>query len=750
MKGRKDNTMAGPRGWRAAFLPTRAALLGMPLAVSALAHAQSGDDATRTQGAQRAGQGAAAVSAPAQDARPAVDGTLPAVNVLAQRESPTGPTAGIVATRATTATRTDTAIVRVPQSVSVVTRDQMEQQGATTVDQALRYTPGVYSQDSTDFRFDQLRGRGFDYTEYLDGLALQLNQYYANPRIDPYFLERIEVMRGPASVLYGAGSPAGIVNMVSKLATEDQVNEVQLRLGNHDYYGAAFDVGGKVDKDGTVLWRIVGLGRDADTQVGGVKDQRVAIAPSVTLKPGADTRLTLYAQYQRDPAGGQFDSLPVQGTATYNPNGRISPGTYVGNPDDDYFRRTQYAFGYRFEQKLGNAFTFRSNARYMHDDVDYHQSYFGTWKAGTNQSVLTMNAFLDREHLSQFAMDNQLEARFSTGDVKQTVLFGVDYQRLLSGTNSGSGAIGTLDPFNPDFSALGRITKTTKRVDTATDQLGVYLQDQIEYRRWLLTLGIRNDWTSTNIQTSGSTSSLQNQTPHAFTWRGGLSYLFDNGIAPYFSYAKSFQPTTGVNFAGQALVPTTGQEYEVGVKYQPTSYRALYSAALFDLTQHNVTTADLNHPGYSVQTGEVRSRGLELEGRVQLTDALAILGSYTYLNQVVLKSNTASQVGKRPTFAPRNMASIWADYTLHGGPLRGLGFGGGVRYLGMSAGDTANTFDVSSVVLLDAAVHYDIGNWKFALNATNLTNRTYVAYCSGGACYYGSKIGALGTAKYQW
>ncbi|QNB15973.1 TonB-dependent siderophore receptor [Paraburkholderia tropica] len=721
----------------------------MPLAFSVVAHAQTADDASGVQNGQNAGSAQSAQSTKSTQAASA-KGTLPAVNVDAQRESPRGPTSGIVAKRTMTGTKTDTPIVRVPQSISVVTREQMDQQGATTVDQALRYTPGVYSQDSTDFRFDQLRGRGFDYSEYLDGLALQADQYYANPRIDPYFLERIDVMRGPSSVLYGAGSPAGIVNMVSKFATEDQVNEVQLQFGNHNRYEAAFDVGGKLDNDGTVLWRIVGLGRDADTQVDGVKDQRIAFAPSVTIKPNADTRLTVYAQYQRDPAGGLFDSLPVQGTATYNPNGKVSPGTYIGNPDTDYFHRTQYAFGYQFEQKINNVFTFRSGARYMHDDVDYRQSYFGTWKAGTNQSVLTMSAFLDREHLSQFAMDNQLQAKFSTGDVKQTVLFGVDYQRLLSGTNSGSGSVGTLNPFDPDFSTVGQIYTTTKRVDTATDQLGVYLQDQIEYRHWLLTLGIRNDWTSTNIQTSGSSTGLQNQTPHAFTWRGGLSYLFDNGIAPYFSYAKSFQPTTGVNYAGQALVPTTGQEYEVGVKYQPKSYNALYSAAIFDLTQHNVTTTDLNHPGSSVQTGEVRSRGLELEGHIQLTDNLTVLGSYTYLNQVVLESNTAAQVGKRLTMAPRNMANLWADYTLHGGALRGLGFGGGVRYIGMSAGDTTNTFDVSSVVLLDAAVHYDLRNWKFAVNATNLTNRTYVAYCSGGACYYGSKIGVLGTAKYQW
>ncbi len=739
MKGCKKNKSTGQRG-----LPVRLVLLSMPLALSSIAHAQSSgaaDSATRQSAPVGQASGTNAASS----------NTLPAVSVNASRESSaTGPIAGVVAKRSLTATKTDTPIVRTPQSISVVTRDQMDQQGATTIDQALRYTPGVYSQDSTDFRFDQLRGRGFDYSTYLNGLILQPSAYYANPRIDPYFLERIDVMRGPASVLYGAGSPAGIVNLVSKMPTEDSVHELMLQFGNHDRYEVGFDIGGKVDEAGTVLYRVTGLGRDSDTQVNGIKDQRLAIAPSVTIRPTKDTSLTLYAQYQRDPAGGLFDSLPVSGVATFNPNGKIGTGTYVGNPNDDYFRRTQYAVGYQFEQKISPIFTFRSNARYMHDDIDYHQTFFGNSVAGSNK-VLTMNAFLDREHLSQFDMDNQIEAKFSTGAVKQTVLFGLDYQRLLNGANSGTGAVGTLNPFAPDYSTLRQITATTKRVDTATDQVGVYIQDQIEYGRWLLTLGARNDWSSTNIQSVTPTAaSVQNQTPHAFTWRGGLSYLFDSGIAPYFVYAKSFQPTTGVNFANQALVPTTGQEYEVGVKYQPKNYNALFTAALFNLTQQNVSTTDSLHPGYAVQTGEVRSRGLELEGRLQLSDSLSAIASYTYLNQVVTKSNVASQLGKRPTFAPRNLASIWADYTLHTGPLRGLGFGGGVRYIGMSAGDTANSFDVSSVVLLDAAVHYDISNWKFALNGTNLANRKYVAYCSGGACYYGSTIGVLGTAKYQW
>lgn len=728
------------------LLPLQLALLGVPLALCASAHAQTSaatDAATNTDATPVAAASKSTTAAPVS--------ALPATDVVDSREPVTNDNTGIVAKRAVSGTKTDTPLVAVPQSVSVVTRDQMDAQGAATIDQALRYTAGVSSQDSTDFRFDQLRGRGFQYDEYLDGLILSPSAYYANPRIDPYFLESIEVLRGPASVLYGAGSPAGIVNMVSKMPTEDPVHELMLQIGNHDSYTLGFDMGGKVDDAGTVLYRVTGLARDANTQVNGIKNQRLSIAPSVTIRPTHDTSLTLFASYQRDPAGGLFDSLPQSGTATANANGYIPLSTYVGNPDKDYFQRTQYSFGYKFEQKLNDIFSFSSNFRYMHDDINYHQSYYGNWVSGSTSTV-TMSAFLDREHLSQYALDNHVQAKFSTGPVEQTVLFGVDYQRLFSGVNSGSGSIGTLNLYDPDYSSLGSITTTTKRVDTSTDQLGVYLQDQIKYGHWNVTLGMRNDWAAMNVQSAtATTGSVQYQQPHAFTWRGGVSYLFDSGIAPYFSYAKSFQLTAGADYSGKAFLPTTGKQYEVGVKYSPKSYNALYTFALYDLTQDNVTTTDPLHTGYSVQTGQIRSKGLEFEGHVELTRSLSMLGTFTYVNQVVTKTNTASALGKRPVMIPREMASLWFDYTLHGGVLNSLGFGAGARYIGASAGDAANSFNVSSATLFDASVHYDLGrHWKLGVNGSNLFNRRYAAYCSGGACYYGSGVEVLGMAKYQW
>lgn len=733
MESRKKKAMGK---WK--YLPLHVALMGTPLWLCA------------NPPALAAGVDPSVGTAPADGVA-----ALPTTTVTGSRDTPVSDqNTGIVAKRAVSGTKTDTPIVAIPQSISVVTRDQMDAQGATTIDQALRYTAGVSSQDATDFRFDQLRGRGFQYDQYLDGLILSPSAYYANPRIDPYFLDSIEVLRGPASVLYGAGSPAGIVNMVSKMPTDDAVNELMLQVGNHDSYTFGFDVGRKVDDAGTVQYRVTGIARDAKSQVDGIKNQRLAIAPSVTIRPTRDTSLTLFATYQRDPAGGQFNSLPESGVLRPNPNGYLPTSTYLGNPDKDFFQRTQYSAGFRLDQKINDVFSFRSNFRYIHDDINYHQTYYWANVAGSSSNI-TMAAFLDREHLSQYAWDNHLQAKFSTGPVEQTVLFGVDYQRLFSGANSGSSNnVGAINMYAPDYSRLVAVTATTKRVDTSLSQLGFYLQDQLKYGRWNVTLGMREDMASMNTQsvnTVGNAASVQYQNPSAFTWRAGLSYLFDSGFAPYVSYAKSFQLTSGVDYYGNAFKPTTGEQYEIGLKYSPTSYNALYTLAFYNLTQNNVTTTDPAHTGSAIQTGQVRSKGFEAEAHVQVTDSLNVLGTYTYVNQVVTKSNTASQVGKRPTMIPRQMASLWFDYTQHGGPLDKVGFGAGVRYIGVSAADAVNSIDVPSATLFDAAVHYQYDkHWTLGVNGSNLFNRRYTAYCSGGWCYYGSGVEVMGTAKYNW
>jgi iron complex outermembrane receptor protein len=508
-----------------------------------------------------------------------------------------------------------------------------------------------------------------------------------------------------------------------------------------------FDLSGPVDQNGTILYRVTGLARDADTQTDHVKEQRIAIAPSVTFRPDRDTSLTLLSSYQYDPQGGLFNPVPAAGTILPNINGHISSHDYLGNPDTDRLKRQQFAIGYLFEHAFNDTWTIRQNARFLHQDIQYYQnSIFGSLADDQRTANLFTNN--NDEHLNNYTLDTQAQAKFNTGAVSQTVLFGFDLQRVTNRISRGYG-LGTIDIFDPDYSDIPYVPDTTKEYIGQT-QYGLYAQDQLRYKDWTLTIGGRQDWARTSDTIDGAQTQSQQ---HAFTWRAGLSWQLASGIAPYVSYATSFQPQAGSTFDGTPFQPTRGKQYEVGVKFQPKGYNALFTLAAFDLRQQNVETLDDDHPGFMTQTGEIRSRGFEAEARMSLTDSLNLIASYAYLNQTVTAAAPDDpSLGKTPpTGSPTNMASLWLDYTLHGGELRGLGFGGGLRYIGAAVGDTANTFKVPSHFLVDAAVYYDVRNWHFAINANNLFNRQYIAYCNSATqCYYGADRSVIGTARYQW
>ncbi|MDQ0622551.1 TonB-dependent siderophore receptor [Paraburkholderia graminis] len=701
--------------------------------------------------------GLASIGAHAQESPPAASGTdaakeLPAVQVRSSAEDPLGPGVGYVAKRSMTGTKTDSSLLTNPQSVSVVTRQQMDDQGAQTVDQALRYTPGVYSQDGTDIRADQLYGRGFLLDSYLDGLHLYQSPRFATPRIDPYFMERLEVLHGPASVLYGQGSPGGLVNYVSKLPMEQPYHEVMMQIGNRNNYQLGFDLSGPVDKNGTVLYRLTGVARTAETQVSDIKDQRLAIAPSVTIRPNRDTTFTLQGSFQRDPNGGLFNPVPAGATLFSNPNGQLGPDKYFGDPDRDGMHRTQYWFGYQFDHAINDKISVSQNLRYLHIDQHYYQTSV-TSALGANQRTVSMWGNVDNEHYTQFQVDTHAQAKVATGAVQHTLLFGLDYQRSMLGDTEGNSVLGTVDLYNPNFSSLPTQQANT-RLDYSLSTVGVYAQDEARWRNWVLTFGVRQDWTGGNQQTTLLTTgkgSIYHTNDHAFTWRAGFAYQFESGIAPYVSYSRSFQPVLGATFSGAPFSPTKGRQVEAGVRYQPKWFDGFFSLAAFTLTQDNVSVVDPNNLGYTIQTGQVRSRGVEFEAHANVTADLKVIASYTYLNQQVTNTTTPTSFGKRPTIAPRNTASLWADYTFHRGPLRNFGVGSGVRYMSSSAGDAANTFTVPGRVLVDLGAHYDIQNWRLSLNLNNVFDREYISYCTtASVCYWGATRTVLGTARYQW
>lgn len=686
-----------------------------------------------------------------------VQATLPATTVTGARDA-TAANQGFVATRATGATKTDTALIETPQSISVVTQDQIVSQGATSVAQALRYTSSVTSEirGASSDGAPYLYSRGFFLEQFLDGARLPSDTTfaYAIPNFDPYGLDRIEVLHGPASVLYGQANPGGVANLVSKLPTTTPLHEVYVRTGSHGRMEAGFDLGGALTDDGKLSYRLTGMGLDTNTGVDDVKRKRIYIAPAITWRPDADTTLTLLAKYQRDPSVGNYNFVPAVGSVLTGPNGVIDPHTNQGNPNYDSHSRTQVSVGWQFEHRFDPTWTFRQNVSYNYVKDDLAQQFTYGWNSGT---LLNVYPFENHESAKIFSMDNQGQAKFSTGDVKHTVLFGMDFQRVLYDMTTNFGSFGTQDAYNPSYASVS--PPAVNSSDTIRQwQIGLYAQDQIAWGKWRALFGLRQDWAESD-DLSRLSNTMTTQSSHAFTWRTGLVYLFDSGFAPYVSYAKSFTPQAAVLADGSAAKPTTAQQYEIGVKYQPKGYDSFVTAALFDLRKQNVVTSDpttyLNY-----ETGEVRSRGIELEGKAVFSDAFNVMASYTYLSSInttsiatasTLSGGTTSQQGKQTWGIPRHSAALWADYTQQTGLFKGLGFGAGVRYVGVSY-DLSNSVKVPSVTLVDAALHYDTGkHWLLSLNGKNIFNRQYVSSCySTAICTFGDGAEVLATARYRW
>jgi iron complex outermembrane receptor protein len=685
---------------------------------------------------------------------------LPPLQVAgaSNEESAYGPVAGYVAKKAASGTKTDTPLIEMPQTVNVVTRDEMDAQAVKSVPQALRYTPGIRTElAGVDNRIEtnQIFVRGFAPDEYLDGLRL-VSGVWANTQIDPFMLERIEILKGPASVLYGQASPGGILSLTSKRPALEPLNQVGLEFGSHDFKQGSFDVGGKFDADGRLAFRVVGLGRDSDTQVDFTELQRLSITPSLQWRPTADTSLTILVNLQDDPKAGFFNQLPQQGTLLENPNGRIPTSFYSGEPDFDKYSRRQETVSTLFEHRFDDTWTVRQNFRYAHMKGDFRTVF--PFALEPDNRTLDRVSFAELEKADAFTVDNQVQSKFVTGSLRHTVLAGLDYQRLIDDAVARDGLdILTIDIFAPVYHQPVPFAPIDFDRRQIQNQLGVYLQDQVKFDRLTLLLGARQDWADNKID-NRLTHVTSKTSDDALTWRAGAIYEFDFGLAPYASYTESFQPQSGTDFFGVAFNPTTGQQYEVGLKFQPQGYNSFVTVAAFQLTQQNVLTADPDPTHFlaSVQTGEIRVRGFEVEGKASLTEGLNLTAAYSYTNPIVTKANDAS-LGLHPVSIPDQTASIWADYTIQRGSAAGLGFGGGMRWVDQSYADTLNTLRAPGYFLFDAAVHYDLGRLdqtlygaQLAINATNLFDREYLASCSDLGCGYGLRRAVFGQIKYQW
>ncbi|WP_110953744.1 TonB-dependent siderophore receptor [Anaerosinus massiliensis] len=662
------------------------------------------------------------------------------------------PKEGYVAKRNNIGTKTDTPLSETAQSISVITREQMDNRGVTDFTEALAYTPGitsaVYSGESNTY---SMNIRGFAYDGAYNNGSGRLGSYYGS-NFDMYSLERVEVLRGPASILYGAGSPGGIINNVSKRPTKEPLRELHLQSGSNKQFNGALDLSGPASDDGKLLFRLTALKSDEDLYIDSSTKKHSFIAPALTWQPTEDTSLTVLSYFQQDDSRGateeHYKRVYLPGSSFYGSG--ISSKTYFGDRSFDRSKTNQSQIGYILEHKLNDIWTATQTVNHFHTSMT-QQGVSANSLDAINQ-IITRSTKATGRYGNSDSIDTNFQAKWSNGAVNHTTLIGFDYQKGSYNWRWGGGSAPDLNLTAINYGQSIPTPAYSYITEGTTKQNGYYLQDQLKFgERWTAILGGRYDrYDNTFRNLSNGTTTITDQ--NAFSGRAGIVYDAGNGIKPYISYSESFQGQSGSDRHGNAFDPTTGKQYELGVQIEPQNSNARFTAALFDLRKQNVMNTDPADTMFQIQTGEITSRGLELEANMQAFKNINLTLAYTLLNNKVSKDMDTAIVGRRTQDVPRHSASLWLDTVKPGETVQGWSFGTGLRYIG-SRYNYYNTRKFDSVILTDAMVRYDSGAWRYALNVTNLFDKHYVVTTQDYWAHYdsvdtGRKIRL--TATYNW
>lgn len=713
---------------------------------------------------------------------------------------------GARASAASAGTKSDTPLMATPQTITVIDAEELARRNALSINQALGYVAGVSpnQRGGTVSRYDQLLLRGFSPGFYLDGQRLIAGPY-STPQIDFTRIERVDVVKGPASVLYGNSTPGGLVNLTSRVPQAGASGRVELQGGNYRSFRGIADINQPLTASGSVLFRAIGGAQRSDGFTAMTERERYHFSPMLTVKPGEDTSLTMILAYQRDPKDSGYSGVPAFGSVLPNPMGELPRNINTGDPDYERFDRHQRSAALQVRHRFSDALSFSSNSRFQNTELSYRQIYvagFATTGTGaarnTDYSTIIRGGGGADEDFDTFTTDNHLAGKFATGPLRHSVLAGLDYQRITGENFQQFNAGETSNPltsipnfrlFQPTYGGtmpsadLTVLSSAYVNTHTKRNQTGIYLQDQISIDKLQLIASGRYDWyrqISLNKKNNVTTPLKQK----AFTGRLGALYELPGGVAPFLSYSESFEPQAGTTWQGTPFDPVTGRQYEVGVKYQPTGTGALFTLSAYDLRRQKVPVADPaagtgGIPTNSqIQIGEVVNKGIELEGRGEVAAGLDVVVTGTYLYSEITQGAPASGVtpsttGTQSLGTPRWMASSFVTWDLGrdgtvDGPLGGLTLGIGVRYVGGSDGTTAyaitngvtrfNRFRTKAFTLVDTLLGYELGRlspsldgFNLALNTINLFNRRHVSACPfSNSCYFGAARTVTGSMRYRW
>lgn len=697
--------------------------------------------------------------------------TLFAAQALAEAGTPQPPAPETLTvlgqTYRNTATKTRLDPIETPQAISVVDGETLSQRGVSSVSEALRYVPGVNTElrGGAVNRLDLFNIRGFDnYQNFYDGLLLQYNEWNLQPQIDPVAIEQLEVFKGPTSVLYGSMPPGGMVNLIAKRPQREGKHSVSLASGTGALKELTLDSTGAINE--RLAYRLVGLARQKEGQAVTSEEERYVLAPSLDWQLGERTLLNLNLYYQKDPQAGIYTTVPARGSVKANPQGELGSDTFLGDEHWNQYNRDVTLLGYKLSHDFSADWQFLQNARYMDASARQRNTYNGALAA--DDRTLARNAYLTDEASKGFVIDNQLSGKVQTGSAQHNLLLGVDYQYLDADVlyrDTLDYNAGDIDIFNPNHSQidtdnLNFVYQDRKQIKQ--HQTGVYLQDQVRLDRLVAIAGLRYDsyrmdTDSHSLYAGAASSSLARIDQDNLSLRLGALYELDGGISPYVSYAESFEPVPGADKHGQAFDPATGQQWEGGLKFLSEDMSKMATLSAFRITKKNALVTDPDNVyGPKLQTGETLSKGLELEGRIDLASNLDLSASYTLIDMAITRDTSGLQ-GKTPVWVPDQTASLWGNYRLEQGAAAGLRLGAGLRYVGETELDAANTDKVPDYLLMDLAASYDLGRLsqrlkgvEASVSASNLFDQTYYSCYDQNNCWFGAERNLEARLKYAF
>lgn len=643
----------------------------------------------------------------------------------------TGEIDGYLAPGTETGVKSGVPLSEVPQSISVVTSTELEARQLTQVEDAIKYTAGVNpSTWGTDDRFDQFAVRGFDLGSnalYRDGLPQKVLGFSAFSS-DPYMLERVDVLRGPAGILYGSNDAGGMVNLVTKRPVFDRMVEGRLGYGSHGTIEAGFDIGNALDKSDTLAGRLTGLIRNGSTEVEHSENDRVLLSGGLTWAPTDYTSVTILAHGQKS-ALTPITMFPVSGEDYNTAWGRLPDDFAYKQSPYNHFETEQQSFGWDITHEFTPYLTFNSRMRYARQKTDYtHLDYSHVDESGLNYYV-----FRNDENAKTIGLDNNLEWKTSFGCTENSLTVGADFQRSQNTvTQYKDDTLYNVGFDAPSLDFAVTDPPLSSRNRRIYREKGIYLQDHLKFSNGTtITAGLRQSWLENQADDLiGNTSEQQKNS--ATTAMIGATHSFANGVTPYLNYSEGFIQNVGLTIDDKPLDPSRNKQWEIGVRYQPSD-DLLLSAAAFDLRKTNVRDYYFDEAGnidYShfLQVGAIRAHGVELEARGRLTETLQAVAGYTYLDTRITKTADSDKENNENSMAPHHQLSLWLDWDASRF-LPDLSVGAGVRYQSESFSTQYNKRTTPAYITADIALRYEADDYTVNFGVTNLFGEDYFGVC---------------------